>query len=285
MQTLLVKGKLIDFSTPLVMGILNITPDSFYDGGKNNSIEEALIKAEQVIADGADIIDIGGYSTRPGAADISEQEELNRVIPVIENIIQKFPDAIISIDTFRSIVAEKAIRSGAAIINDISAGNLDDKMFDTVADLQVPYILMHMKGTPQTMQQNPNYENVVKEVFRFFTEKLTVLKQKGISDIIIDPGFGFGKTVEHNFELLRSLSFFENLGHPILTGVSRKSLITKTLNINTANALNGTTALNTIALLNGANILRVHDVKEAKEVVKLISTLNTGNLYLSELHK
>lgn len=263
------KGKLIDLKTPIVMGIVNVTPDSFYDGGKNNSVENAVNQAEKHLNEGATILDVGGYSSRPGADNVSEQEELERVIPVIKAIIQEYPESIISIDTFRSKVASKAIESGASIINDISAGDMDNNMFNTVADLNVPYIMMHMQGTPETMQNNPTYKNIIQEITNYFSEKINALRKKGVNDIIIDPGFGFGKTLEHNYKTLDNLNHFQLLGVPVLAGLSRKSMIYKLLNTNAKGALNGTIAANTIALHNGANILRVHDVKEAVECVKI----------------
>ncbi len=263
------KGKLIDFSTPAIMGILNMTPDSFYFGSRISDVDAALRKTEKMLSDGADFIDIGGMSTRPGSEILSEEQELNRVVPVIQAIQERFPESLISIDTYRAKVAEEAVLAGAAIINDISAGNLDDKLFETVAKLQVPYILMHMQGNPQTMQLNPTYENVVEEVNLFLSEKIYVLKKLGVNDIILDPGFGFGKTVRQNYELLRHLDLIGFGEYPILVGVSRKSMITKLLNIKTMEALNGTTALNVLALEKGANILRVHDVKAAWEAVQI----------------
>ena len=266
-------GKIVNLDEPLVMGILNATPDSFFDGGKHTDEKNIIAFVKQQLADGAAIIDIGGYSSKPGAAEVSEKEELNRVIPVIRLLKQEFKDLIISIDTFRSAVAREAIKNGAGLINDISAGELDSKMFDVVAELRVPYIMMHMQGTPQTMQNNPTYQNVTREVMNYFIEKTTILRQKGVNDIIIDPGFGFGKTIEHNYQLLRELNHFNCFELPILVGVSRKSMITKALNISSKEALNGTTILNTLALTKGANILRVHDVKEADEVVKLFKLM------------
>ncbi|MDB4344271.1 dihydropteroate synthase [bacterium] len=251
------------------MGIINVTPDSFYDGGKNNSVETAITQVRKHLKEGAKVIDIGGYSSRPGADEVTEQEELNRTIPVIEAVLIAFPDTIISIDTFRSNVAKKAIEAGAAIINDISAGDLDENMFSVVAEKQVPYILMHMQGTPETMQNNPNYKNIIQEITHYFSEKINTLRKKGVIDIIIDPGFGFGKTLEHNYEILGKLNHFQLLNVPILAGVSRKSMIYKLLEISPQESLNGTIAANIIALRNGATILRVHDVKEAAECVKL----------------
>jgi dihydropteroate synthase len=255
------------------MGILNITPDSFYDGGSYTSDKDILTKTEKMLSEGATFIDVGGYSSRPGAKHISEEEELQRVIPVIKLLIKEFPEILISIDTFRSNVALQSINTGACMVNDISAGSMDKKMFQTIATLQVPYILMHMKGTPQNMQQHPTYEDVTHEVIYFFSKKLAELKALGINDLIIDVGFGFGKTMEHNYTLLKNLQLFKNLDVPILTGVSRKSMLWKLLGITAKEALNATTAANTIALLNGTNILRVHDVKEAMEAVKIVNQL------------
>ncbi|CAL2057300.1 dihydropteroate synthase [Tenacibaculum sp. 190524A05c] len=268
-MTINCKGTLIDLSTPKVMGILNITPDSFYDGGKYKNEKDILTQVEKMLSEGATFIDIGAYSSRPGAAHISEQEELKRIVPIVELLITHFPEIIISIDTFRSKVAKETIASGAALINDISGGNMDDNMFTTVAELQVPYILMHMQGTPQNMQRNPNYKNITADLISFFAEKLFELHQLKVNDVIIDVGFGFGKTIEHNYELLKQLDLFKNLEAPILTGVSRKSMLYKLLDITPKEALNATTAANTIALLNGTQILRVHDVKEAVEAVRI----------------
>lgn len=259
---------------PAVMGILNLTPDSFFDGGKYSNEEEIIRQTHKMIIDGAKIIDVGGYSTRPNAKEISEEEEIKRVIPVISLIKTKFPKAIISIDTFRSKVAKKAIESGASIINDISGGTIDTHMFNAVTELDVPYVLMHIKGTPQNMQNNPTYENVVEEVKEYFTTKINELNRLGIKNIILDLGFGFGKTVEHNYQLLNAIDEFKSFGLPILTGVSRKSMINKVLNTKPEEALNGTSVLNTIALMKGTKILRVHDVKEANECVKLVEKLN-----------
>ena len=254
---------------PLVMGIINATPDSFYEGHLQKGLEGIEALADKMLADGADILDIGGQSTRPGSQRITVDEELKRVLPVIEKILAKNTAAIISIDTYHSKVALEAVQAGASIVNDISAGGMDEKMITTVAELKVPYVCMHIQGTPETMQQNPHYENVVTAVLDFFISKAEECKRAGIHDIIIDPGFGFGKTIPHNFQLLKNLSVFKMLEMPILAGISRKSTIYKTLGITTDEALNGTTSLNTIALMNGANILRVHDVKEAKEAVLL----------------
>ena len=271
--TLNSRGKAIDLSSPAVMAILNITPDSFYGKSRINTIHEALKNTEKFIKEGAKFIDVGAYSSRPGAVDVSETEELQRIIPVITAIAKEYPDILISIDTFRAKVAEEAILAGGHIINDIAAGNLDDKMFETVAKLQVPYIMMHMKGTPQNMQQNPTYNNVAQEVFNYFDEKIAHLKQLGVKDLIIDPGFGFAKTIAHNYELLEQMEILHKFELPILVGFSRKSMITKVLNIKAHEALNGTTILNTISLLKGASILRVHDVKEAVECVKLLAMI------------
>ncbi len=273
MKSINCKGKLIDLSIPRVMGILNITPDSFYDGGNLKNDLEILSLAEKMLADGATFIDIGGYSSRPGATDISVNEELERVLPVVTLLLKNFPEVLLSIDTFRAEVAKKAIEAGAAIINDISAGILDDQMFKTIADYQVPYIMMHMKGSPQTMKEFADYKDVVREVLFYFSERIATARSYGINDLVIDPGFGFAKTISHNFELLRNTEKLQIADVPILIGVSRKSMIYKTLDTSAAEALNGTTVLNTIALQKGASILRVHDVKEAVETVKLLDAL------------
>ena len=255
------------------MGILNITPDSFYDGGKFTEETKILKQVEKMLEEGATFIDIGGCSTRPGAKDISEEEEKKRVLPAIEAILINFPQIIISVDTFRSSIAKIAVEAGAAMVNDISGGSLDKKMPEVVASLQVPYILMHMQGTPQTMASLANYENLLKEMIDYFHQKINVFQALGVKDIIIDPGFGFAKTIDHNFELLRKLEYLRILEKPMLVGLSRKSTIWKSLAIKPEEALNGTTSLNTVALLKGASILRVHDVKEAVEVVKLIKLM------------
>lgn len=255
------------------MGILNITPDSFYDGGKFKSEKNILLQVEKMLIDGATFIDLGGQSSRPNAALITVDEELQRIVPVIDLILKNFPETILSIDTFNSKVAEIGIENGAAIINDISAGSLDDKMFETVARLQVPYIMMHMRGNPQTMQKLTQYEDLVKEILFYFSEKIANARSFGINDCIIDPGFGFAKTIEQNFELMSKLELFQMLELPILVGISRKGMIYKTLETDAENALNGTSVLNTIALTKGANILRVHDVKEAVECLKLLEKL------------
>jgi len=269
-MTINCNGLLMDLSTPRVMGILNLTPDSFHDGGKHSDIDAILRQTERMLSEGADIIDIGGMSSKPGSKIIAIDEELDRVIGPIREIHKRFPDAILSIDTVHATVAEEAVAHGVSIINDISAGTLDADMIATVAKLRTPYIIMHMQGTPETMQIAPSYDNVITEVTSYLAERIQASRIAGIKDIMIDPGFGFGKSNEHNFQLLKGLSLFKMLGCLILAGVSRKSMITKTLGIKNADALNGTTVLNTIALMNGANILRVHDVKEAKEAVRLV---------------
>jgi dihydropteroate synthase len=268
MFTLNCRGKLLVLDQPVVMGIINATPDSFYKGNINDDIS-AL--AKKMIDEGAAILDIGGQSTRPGSERIDTEEELKRVLPVIELIHKQFAGTIISIDTYNSKVAAAAVEAGASIVNDISAGNMDDAMLQTVAALKVPYICMHMKGIPETMQQSAGYDDIAKEVLDFFIEKLAACKAAGIMDVVIDPGFGFGKTIEHNFSLLKKMQVFQLLQQPILAGISRKSTIYKTLHTTVENALNGTTVLNTMALMNGALILRVHDVKEAAEAITLFN--------------
>jgi len=264
-------GKLFDLSTPRVMGILNITPDSFYKGSRYNSDSAILNKASEMLEEGAEIIDIGGYSSRPGAALVTEEEESNRVLKAISLVSNEFPGAIISIDTFRSGIACRAVEEcGAHIINDISGGEADMEMFGVVAKLNVPYVIMHMQGNPSTMQDNPVYDDVVADILRWFGDRIYKLRILGVKDILIDPGFGFGKTADHNFEILRRLNEFSVAGLPIMVGISRKSMIWRTLEISPDEALNGTTALNAVAVANGADILRVHDVREAVEVVKLI---------------
>ena len=272
-RSLNIKGKIFDLSTPKVMGILNITPDSFYSNSRTKSIDKVLKKTEQFLNEGASFVDIGGYSSRPGATNISEDEELGRLIPVIEALHKNLPEALISIDTFRAKVAEETIMAGAHMINDIAAGELDENMFETVARLQVPYIFMHMLGTPQTMQQNPGYKNVLFDIMDYLAKKISILKGLKVHDLIIDPGFGFGKTTDHNYELLSQLQEFQIFNLPVLAGFSRKGMVYKVLGNTAAEALNGTTVLNTIALQKGAKILRVHDVKEAVECVKLIERL------------
>lgn len=269
-KTLRVRGELLDLSSPLIMGIINNTPDSFYDGGKYNNMSALLDRVEKILTEGATFVDVGGYSTRPNAPEISEAEELKRVVPLIKEIIKKFPKAYISIDTFRANVAKIAVGEGASIINDVSGGQLDSKMFEMLAELKVPYVLMHSRGNPQTMTKLTQYENILEEMLTYFQESILKLKNLGCNDIIIDLGFGFAKTLEQNYFLLKNLVYFKTLNYPILAGVSRKSMVFKKLGIAPDQALNGTTALNTIAISNGANILRVHDVKEAKEVISLL---------------
>jgi len=272
-------GKLLDLAIPRVMGILNITPDSFYSGSRYSTDEDILSAATRMLEDGADILDVGGYSSRPGAADISIQEEGARVLKAIKLISREFPEAIISVDTFRADIAREAVvECGANMINDISGGDADSEMFFTIENLNVPYILMHMKGNPRSMQNKPVYEDIVADILKWFGERIFRLNSSGVKDIIIDPGFGFGKTIDHNFELLRRLGDFSIAGLPVVVGISRKSMIWKTLDISADEALNGTTALNAIALFNGADILRVHDVKEAVQTVQLILRIrNSGN--------
>ncbi|MFW5792904.1 MAG: dihydropteroate synthase [Bacteroidota bacterium] len=272
-QTINCGGKIINLSSSLVMGVINITPDSFFSGSRFQNIDEVLLEIDKMISEGADIIDIGASSSRPGAEILKAEEEINRLIPVLKHIKKEFPEIIISIDTYNSKTAIETINNGAHIINDISAGSIDNKMFQTIAGLNVPYIIMHMQNTPKNMQKNPSYNNIVKEISFYFSEKINVLKQLGVNDIIIDPGFGFGKTIDHNYELLSKLEYFKIFSEPLLVGFSRKSMITKALNIKTEDALNGTTVLNSIALLKGAKILRVHDPKEAKQTVELIKRL------------
>lgn len=277
-MTINCKGKLIDLSSPKIMAILNLTPDSFYDGGQNQREKDILNKVEKMILDGMDILDIGGQTTKPSSNMISADDELKRVKPILKLILKSFPDLIISIDTFYSKVAQECIHIGAAIVNDISAGNLDENMFETVAKLRVPYILMHMKGNPKNMQKNPEYQNVFLEVNQFFSEKIQTLKSLQINDIILDPGYGFGKNLEHNFSLLKNQNLLGFGEYPILAGLSRKSMICKTLNIKPIDALNGTTALNMLALQNNAKILRVHDVKEAKQCIQLFNSYQSAQI-------
>lgn len=272
-MTINCKGNLIDLTSPKVMGILNTTPDSFYAESRKVSFLALLKTAEEMLKEGAAFLDLGGYSTRPGAQNISEAEELARVIPAIKEILKNFPESIISIDTFRSNVAVEALEAGAAMINDISAGNLDEKMMEVAATYQVPYIMMHMRGTPQTMKELNTYHDLTQDILFYFSEKIAAARALGINDIIADPGFGFSKNITQNFELLSNLEKFKNLNVPILAGLSRKSTIYKTLACTPEQALNGTTVLNTMAVAKGANILRVHDVKEAMETVKLMSQL------------
>jgi dihydropteroate synthase len=266
-MTINCRGKLIDLSRPKVMGILNITPDSFHDGGQFANVDAALRQAEKMLAEGATFIDVGGMSSRPGAEIIPVAEEPGRVLPVVKSIVKHLPEAIISVDTIRAEVADAVLKEGAHMINDISAGRYDDRMLHVVAKHKAPFIIMHMQGLPADMQQNPHYTDVVNEVYDFFMERIKACRSVGITDTILDPGYGFGKTVEHNYTLLRNQSFFANLNQPILAGLSRKSMICKVLHVNPDKALNGTTAANMLALLNGANILRVHDVREAVECI------------------
>ena len=267
------KGHLIDLESPKVMGILNLTPDSFYDGGKYKSEKGIIKQVEKMHVEGATFIDLGAYSSRPKAKDVSEDEELHRLLPVLELLVKEFPDIFISVDTFRSRVAREAINRGACMINDISAGALDDQMFSTVAQCQVPYIIMHMIGTPQTMGQHVFYKNLIKEMIYYFSQKIFQLRELGINDLIIDPGFGFSKTLDQNFELLQKLELFKSLNLPVLAGLSRKSMLYNLLDINPEQALNATTSANTIALMKGTNILRVHDVKEAMDAVRIVEKM------------
>ena len=267
------RGALLDLSGPMIMGILNLTPDSFYDGGKYKNEKDALNQTGKMLEEGAGIIDIGAVSSRPGAEKINPEEEQTRLLPHLRNIARKFPGAVLSVDTYNASTARAAVNEGAAIINDISGGTMDKEMFETIASLNVPYILMHIQGTPQSMQKKPIYEDVFKAVSAFFSERTDLLKRLGVNDIIIDPGFGFGKTVEHNYTLLNNLDKFRIFNLPVLAGLSRKSMICRVLDSKPEAALNGTTALNTIALLKGANILRVHDVKEAVEVMRIAAQM------------
>ncbi|MEP0263943.1 dihydropteroate synthase [Dokdonia sp.] len=272
-MTINCKGNLIDISSPKIMGILNLTPDSFYDGGKYKDIQDAVSQVGVMLGEGATFIDVGAYSSRPGATAISIDEEEKRLIPVIKEIIKQFPDVLISVDTFRSQVAKSAIKAGACMINDISAGMLDDDMMRTVGELQVPYILMHMRGTPQTMKNLTQYDDLVKEIRHYFSERISLAKSHKINDLIIDPGFGFAKTIDQNFELLKEMKLLSTIEVPVLAGLSRKSMIYKTLNSDPLQSLNGTIALNMIALQNGATILRVHDVKPALDCIELYQAL------------
>lgn len=269
-QSIQAQGRLITFEKPLIMGILNVTPDSFFDGGRHNDLDHALRKAEQLLSDGVDIIDIGAYSSRSGAAVISPDEEINRALPVIQELVKRYPDLILSIDTFRANVAEACVQAGVHLINDISGGTLDEDMFATVARLQVPYILMHMRGTPETMQTLTEYDDIAIDVATSLGEKVAALRALGVKDIILDPGFGFSKTIEQNYELLHRVDELHYFGLPILGGISRKSMIYKKLGITPEEALTGTIALNTLLLAKGVQLLRVHDVKEAKQLVDLL---------------
>jgi dihydropteroate synthase len=268
-KTLNIGGRLVQLDTPKIMGILNVTPDSFFDGGKYVSEKAILLHVEKMLQEGADFIDVGGYSSRPGAEDLDLNEEAERSIGTIKLIIKKFPQCIISIDTFRTEIARQAIEEGALMVNDISGGDLDKGMFELVAKRKVPYIIMHMRGTPQTMKSLTTYDNMLKEITVYFSDKITRLRQLGVIDVLIDPGFGFAKTVAQNFELLKQLEYLQVLEKPLVIGLSRKSMIWRTLETDAENALNGTTVLNTIALIKGASILRIHDVKQAVEAVKL----------------
>ena len=273
-MTINCKGILVDLSTPKVMGILNVTPNSFYDGGKYKNETEILSQVEKMLADGASFIDIGAYSSKPNAEFVSEQEEIIRIAPVVDLVLKHFPDTMLSIDTFRSEVAKIALESGAAIINDISAGMLDDKMLETIGKYNVPYIMMHMRGNPQTMQKLTNYEDILKEMLFYFSERVAKARTFGINDLILDPGFGFAKAIDQNYEVFQKMELFKILELPLLVGISRKSMIYKSLDIAIGDAINGTTILNTLALTKGTNIIRVHDVKEAVECVALFNKIN-----------
>jgi dihydropteroate synthase len=273
-KTLQIAGRLIDLSTPRIMGVLNVTPDSFYDGGRYSDEKSIVSQAEKMLDEGATFIDVGAYSSRPGASDVPAEEEGARAVQAIRWIKREFPDALVCIDTFRSAVAKAAVREGACMVNDISGGDLDPEMLNTVATLNVPYVVMHMRGTPQTMTSLTKYENLYTEILSYFAQKLDGLTRAGVADVILDPGFGFAKNIPQNFELLKHLDIFKCFGRPLLVGLSRKSMVWKTLGISPGEALNGTTALNAIAIAKGASILRVHDVKEAREVVKLMDQMN-----------
>lgn len=277
-KTLTVAGRLVDLSSPKVMGIVNVTPDSFFAASRKLGIEEILTQAEKMLEEGATFLDIGGYSSRPGALDISEEEEISRITKPIEAIAKRFPEAVISIDTFRAAVAKAGVDAGANVINDISGGHLDSQMLQTVAELRIPYVGMHMRGTPQTMKTLTDYDDILTEVMSYFGKIMNQCRELGIIDVVVDPGFGFAKTLEQNYYLLKNLPVLKQLGCPVLVGVSRKSMIHKLLKTSAEDALNGTTALNSVALLNGANILRVHDVKEAVETITLINQLNAAGV-------
>ena len=268
--TLNCRGQLVDLSLPKVMGILNVSPDSFFDGGRFSSKAAIVEQVKKMLEEGATFIDVGAVSSRPGADFVSAKDEVTRLLPVVEMLVERFPNILLSVDTWRAEVAQKSLEKGACMINDISGGQWDEDLFDVVNEFQVPYILMHSKGTPENMQKNPQYENVVEEIIEFFDRQLSKLR---LNDVILDPGFGFGKSVEHNFEILKRLNEFRLFGRPVLAGISRKSMICKTLQVNPENALNGTTALDVLAVQSGAQILRVHDVKEAVEVVRLVGGL------------
>ena len=273
MKTINCKGNLIDLSTPKVMGVINLTPDSFYDGGKLTSEKEILLQANKMLQEGATFLDLGAYSSRPGAQFVSEKEEIHRLLPVIKILLNEFPETLLSIDTFRSNVANESIYAGASLINDISAGTLDDHMFKIIAQHQVPYVMMHMRGTPETMMQNTDYRDLTKEVIYYFSERIAKARSFGINDLIADPGFGFSKTLDQNYELFNDLELFRYLNVPLLIGISRKSMIQKKIKTTAADSLNGTTALHAIAIQKGASILRVHDVKEAFETINLLQNL------------
>ncbi len=274
-STLHCRGKIINLSSPLVMGIVNIGPDSFFDGGKYQQTYDIIKRCDALLSEGADILDIGAVSTRPGSILVKPEKELARLLPALETILENFPRAIISVDTYNSTVANKAVEMGAHMINDISGGTIDEKMFETIARLQVPYVLMHILGLPENMQKDPNYEDPVKDIIRYFAERIRKLRDLGVHDIIIDPGFGFGKNLEDNYKLLDQLEYFQMFELPIMVGFSRKSMINKVLSVQPRGGLNGTTVLNTIALQKGANILRVHDALQAKESIKLSERLKS----------
>jgi len=275
-NTVVLNGKILDLSHPIVMGILNVTPDSFFDGGKYKTEKKVLKRAEDILEQGGSIIDIGALSTQPGTDAISTKEEIDRLLPAVKAVKKNFPDAFVSIDTYRSWVALKVIEDcGPCMVNDVSGGNFDPHMFDTVGKLGVPYILMHMQGTPLKMQENPEYDDIIRDISLFFTERVKQLTKAGVKDVIIDPGFGFGKTLEHNYELLNRLDSFKVFQLPLMVGVSRKSMIYKLLKSNPEEALNGTSVVNTLALMGGADILRVHDVKEAAEALRIFETVRS----------
>jgi dihydropteroate synthase len=275
-KTLNCRGELIDLSQPKVMGIINVTPDSFYAGSRQMDLNSVLKQAEKMLAEGATFLDVGGYSSRPGAEDVSLEEESQRVLPAIQAVIKEFPRAFVSVDTFRSSIAQQAVDVGACMVNDISGGELDNQMFSTIAELQVPYVLMHMRGTPQTMTQHTDYEDLIKDIMDYFHPKVYQLRLMGVKDCMVDVGFGFSKTIEQNFTLLNALDYFKMLEKPLLVGLSRKSMIWRTLKTDAEHALNGTTTLHTIALIKGASILRVHDVREAVETIELVGKYNSG---------
>ena len=273
-KTLNIRGILHALERPWIMGIVNLTPDSFYNKSRVQREDDMVKRVEEMLSDGADLVDLGAYSSRPGATHISEQEEWERLQPAIKVILRNYPETLISVDTFRSSIARKAYEEGASMINDISGGQIDDNMFKTISDIRIPYILMHMRGDPRTMNTLTTYDNLFKEMINYFESRILELKSSGVNDIIIDPGFGFAKSLDQNYELLKNLTYFEVLGYPLLVGLSRKSMIFKQLGVQPSEALNGTIALNTVSLLKRASILRVHDIKEAKEVVNIVATLN-----------